>query len=192
MFLPILFGSRMWRHKQSYGMLNSLCHNDFIWNIPYIFHKKKIYPKYCIMFGKKRLRKNCGFCGFSPTYNGERKWFILLVNFVWHRQIIDPHKVCNFIDQIFAGWDLFPSAVDGMKKCSADTQDLLVWLYMCRGLGPFGPNLVRRYAGARFGTHASGTMLNEQESKLFSGVFFLCFMHVLENLTSNLGKMFFG
>jgi hypothetical protein len=61
---------------------------------------------------------------------------------------------------------------------------------MCRGLGPFGPNLVRRYAGARFGTNASGTMLNEQESKLFSGVFFLCFMHVLENLTGNLGNFF--
>ncbi len=94
MFLPILFGSQMWRHKPSYGMLNSLCHNDFIGNIPYIFHKKKLYPKYCIMFGKKRLRKNCGFCGFPPTYNGERKWFIFLVNFVWHCQIIDPHKVC--------------------------------------------------------------------------------------------------
>lgn len=41
-----------------------------------------------------------------------------------------------------------------------------------RGLGPFGPNLVRRYAGARFGTNASGTMLNEQESKLFSDYMF--------------------
>jgi hypothetical protein len=53
--------------------VEQLSHNDFIWNITYIFHKKKLYPTYCIMFVKKRLRKNCGFCGFPPTYNGERK-----------------------------------------------------------------------------------------------------------------------
>ncbi|XP_002987001.2 1-acylglycerol-3-phosphate O-acyltransferase [Selaginella moellendorffii] len=37
-----------------------------------------------------------------------------------------------------------------------------------RSLGPWGPNLVRRYTGARFGTYASGNILNEQESTLLS------------------------
>ena len=39
-----------------------------------------------------------------------------------------------------------------------------------RGLGPWGPNLVNRYAGARFGgTWGSGASLTDVESKLLSG-----------------------
>ncbi|GAB4839447.1 hypothetical protein Ancab_028969 [Ancistrocladus abbreviatus] len=37
-----------------------------------------------------------------------------------------------------------------------------------RGLGPWGPNLVRRYTGARFGVYSSGDVLNEEESRLLS------------------------
>ncbi|KAJ7556332.1 hypothetical protein O6H91_05G078800 [Diphasiastrum complanatum] len=37
-----------------------------------------------------------------------------------------------------------------------------------RSIGPWGPNLVRKYTGARFGTHASGKMLDEHESTLLS------------------------
>lgn len=43
---------------------------------------------------------------------------------------------------------------------------------LVRGIGPWGPALVRKYAGVRFGTYASGNMLNEQESKLFSDYLF--------------------
>jgi len=40
-----------------------------------------------------------------------------------------------------------------------------------RGLGPWGPNLVKNYAGARFGgKYGSGEMLTESESKLLSGI----------------------
>ncbi|KAK9713907.1 hypothetical protein RND81_06G058300 [Saponaria officinalis] len=37
-----------------------------------------------------------------------------------------------------------------------------------RGLGPWGPNLVRKYTSARFGSYASGDALNEEESKLLT------------------------
>eukprot|EP01018_Ginkgo_biloba_P039331 Gb_30725 [translate_table: standard] len=39
---------------------------------------------------------------------------------------------------------------------------------LCRGLGPWGPDLVRRYTSFRFGPHSTGDMLNEDESKLLS------------------------
>ncbi|KAI4336816.1 hypothetical protein L6164_015296 [Bauhinia variegata] len=37
-----------------------------------------------------------------------------------------------------------------------------------RGLGPWGPDLVRRYTSARFGTHSTGDMLTEEESRLLT------------------------
>ncbi|KAL9245582.1 hypothetical protein vseg_019216 [Gypsophila vaccaria] len=37
-----------------------------------------------------------------------------------------------------------------------------------RGLGPWGPNLVRKYTSARFGSYASGDALTEEESKLLT------------------------
>ncbi|KAL8130632.1 hypothetical protein V2J09_019787 [Rumex salicifolius] len=37
-----------------------------------------------------------------------------------------------------------------------------------RGLGPWGPNLVRRYTTARFGEYATGELLNDQESSLLT------------------------
>ncbi|XP_042507071.1 probable 1-acylglycerol-3-phosphate O-acyltransferase isoform X4 [Macadamia integrifolia] len=37
-----------------------------------------------------------------------------------------------------------------------------------RGLGPWGPNLVRRYTNARFRVHSTGDVLNEEESKLLT------------------------
>jgi pimeloyl-ACP methyl ester carboxylesterase len=37
-----------------------------------------------------------------------------------------------------------------------------------RGLGPWGPNLVQKYAGMRFGERAQGAKLTEDESKLMS------------------------
>ncbi|KAL9250644.1 putative 1-acylglycerol-3-phosphate O-acyltransferase [Drosera capensis] len=37
-----------------------------------------------------------------------------------------------------------------------------------RGLGPWGPGMVRRYTSARFGSYSSGDMLNEDESKLLT------------------------
>lgn len=52
-------------------------------------------------------------------------------------------------------------------------------MVLCRGIGPWGPALVRKYAGVRFGTYASGNMLNEQESKLFSGWPFLSLLVLL-------------
>lgn len=54
-------------------------------------------------------------------------------------------------------------------------------MVLCRGIGPWGPALVRKYAGVRFGTYASGNMLNEQESKLFSGWLFLSFLFLLSS-----------
>ncbi|CAM6114201.1 unnamed protein product [Calypogeia fissa] len=43
---------------------------------------------------------------------------------------------------------------------------------LVRSLGPWGPQVVRRYTGARFGTYASGLVLEEQESKLLSDYIF--------------------
>ncbi|KAL8166100.1 hypothetical protein V2J09_007599 [Rumex salicifolius] len=37
-----------------------------------------------------------------------------------------------------------------------------------RGLGPWGPNLVRNYTSARFGKHSTGDVLNEEESRLLT------------------------
>ncbi|KAL9358080.1 hypothetical protein Peur_051333 [Populus x canadensis] len=38
-----------------------------------------------------------------------------------------------------------------------------------RGLGPWGPGLVRRYTTARFGAYSTGVALAEEESKLLTG-----------------------
>ncbi|CAL9089762.1 probable 1-acylglycerol-3-phosphate O-acyltransferase [Musa acuminata AAA Group] len=37
-----------------------------------------------------------------------------------------------------------------------------------RGLGPWGPDLVRRYTSARFGSYSTGDMLTEEESSLLT------------------------
>lgn len=37
-----------------------------------------------------------------------------------------------------------------------------------RGLGPLGPDMVRRYTSARFGSHSTGTTLTEEESTLLT------------------------
>uniref|UniRef100_A0A453LCE4 1-acylglycerol-3-phosphate O-acyltransferase n=1 Tax=Aegilops tauschii subsp. strangulata TaxID=200361 RepID=A0A453LCE4_AEGTS len=37
-----------------------------------------------------------------------------------------------------------------------------------RGLGPWGPDLVRRYTTARFGSHSTGELLTENESSLLT------------------------
>lgn len=48
---------------------------------------------------------------------------------------------------------------------------MLIYLcsYFLRGLGPWGPDVVRRYTSARFGTYSSGTTLTEEESRLLTG-----------------------
>jgi hypothetical protein len=44
------------------------------------------------------------------------------------------------------------------------------WLNLSsRGLGPWGPGLVRRYTTARFGAYSTGVVLAEEESKLLTG-----------------------
>lgn len=42
--------------------------------------------------------------------------------------------------------------------------------YCGRGIGPLGPTMVRKYTSARFGTHSTGEMLTEEESKLLTGM----------------------
>eukprot|EP00262_Sarcandra_glabra_P010868 TRINITY_DN2641_c0_g1_i1.p1 TRINITY_DN2641_c0_g1~~TRINITY_DN2641_c0_g1_i1.p1 ORF type:complete len:416 (-),score=47.05 TRINITY_DN2641_c0_g1_i1:104-1270(-) len=44
-----------------------------------------------------------------------------------------------------------------------------------RGLGPWGPNLIRKYTSARFGAHSTGTILTEEESKLLTDYFYHTF-----------------
>ncbi|GLT57951.1 hypothetical protein SLA2020_308840 [Shorea laevis] len=39
---------------------------------------------------------------------------------------------------------------------------------LVRGLGPWGPDLVRKYTTARFGLYSSGDVLNEEESRLLT------------------------
>ncbi|GAV72468.1 Abhydrolase_6 domain-containing protein [Cephalotus follicularis] len=39
---------------------------------------------------------------------------------------------------------------------------------LVRGLGPWGPDLVRRYTTARFGAYSTGNVLNEDESRLLT------------------------
>ncbi|GKV46994.1 hypothetical protein SLEP1_g53944 [Rubroshorea leprosula] len=39
---------------------------------------------------------------------------------------------------------------------------------LVRGLGPWGPDLVRKYTTARFGLYSSGDVLNEEESQLLT------------------------
>lgn len=42
-------------------------------------------------------------------------------------------------------------------------------MYFYRGLGPWGPGIVRRYTTARFGSYSSGDTLTEEESRLLTG-----------------------
>ncbi|XP_057435022.1 probable 1-acylglycerol-3-phosphate O-acyltransferase [Lotus japonicus] len=41
-------------------------------------------------------------------------------------------------------------------------------LKIVRGIGPLGPTMVRKYTSARFGTHSTGEVLTEEESKLLT------------------------
>eukprot|EP00246_Nothoceros_aenigmaticus_P012293 TRINITY_DN3763_c0_g1_i3.p1 TRINITY_DN3763_c0_g1~~TRINITY_DN3763_c0_g1_i3.p1 ORF type:complete len:378 (+),score=53.43 TRINITY_DN3763_c0_g1_i3:367-1500(+) len=41
-----------------------------------------------------------------------------------------------------------------------------------RSLGPFGPNLVRKYTGARFGLYTTGTVLDDKEASFLSDYIF--------------------
>lgn len=38
-----------------------------------------------------------------------------------------------------------------------------------RGLGPWGPDVVRRYTSSRFGEYSIGDVLNEEETRLLTG-----------------------
>ncbi|XP_031475252.1 1-acylglycerol-3-phosphate O-acyltransferase [Nymphaea colorata] len=59
---------------------------------------------------------------------------------------------------------------------------------LVRGLGPWGPDLVRRYTTARFGSYSTGSTLNEEESRLLTDYFYhtcaakasgeLCLKHI--------------
>ncbi|CAN6463699.1 unnamed protein product [Victoria cruziana] len=44
---------------------------------------------------------------------------------------------------------------------------------LVRGLGPWGPDLVRKYTTARFGSYSTGSTLNEEESRLLTGIFLI-------------------
>lgn len=60
-----------------------------------------------------------------------------------------------------------------------------------RGLGPWGPDLVRRYTSARFGSYSSGDMLTEEEGRLLTGnVNTLLLSNIRANILS-LGHGFF-
>ena len=52
----------------------------------------------------------------------------------------------------------------------------------CRGLGPLGPDLVRRYTSARFGSHSTGSLLTEEESRLLTGN---CHLMLFNNVSKN-------
>lgn len=52
-------------------------------------------------------------------------------------------------------------------------------LQFCRGIGPWGPDLVRKYTSARFGSHSTGTVLTEQESMLLPGSLKINFVAML-------------
>ena len=43
-------------------------------------------------------------------------------------------------------------------------------IFFGRGLGPWGPDMVRKYTSARFVTHTTGEMLTESESRLLTGM----------------------
>ncbi|KAL5557930.1 hypothetical protein UlMin_034141 [Ulmus minor] len=43
---------------------------------------------------------------------------------------------------------------------------------LIRGLGPWGPNLVKKYTSARFGSYSTGTVLTDEESRLLSDYFY--------------------
>ncbi|CAL5382361.1 unnamed protein product [Camellia sinensis] len=46
------------------------------------------------------------------------------------------------------------------------------------GVGPFGPDMVRKYTSARFGSYSTGQVLNEEESKLLSASGELCLKYI--------------
>ncbi|CAL0318988.1 unnamed protein product [Lupinus luteus] len=43
---------------------------------------------------------------------------------------------------------------------------------LIRGLGPWGPDIVGKYTSSRFGTHSTGEVLTEEESKLLTDYFY--------------------
>ncbi|GJN34380.1 hypothetical protein PR202_gb23036 [Eleusine coracana subsp. coracana] len=54
----------------------------------------------------------------------------------------------------------------GPAGFSSETEHSSEWL--TKGLGPWGPGLVQRYTSARFGSHATGDLLTDQESTLLT------------------------
>lgn len=46
----------------------------------------------------------------------------------------------------------------------------LLWDLFCRGIGPFGPDLVHKYMSARFGAYSTGEVLSGEETRLLTGI----------------------
>lgn len=57
----------------------------------------------------------------------------------------------------------------------------LFWDLSCRGIGPFGPDVVHKYTSARFGAYSSGEVLSDEETRLLTGIFkrLICWSLVL-------------
>lgn len=112
-----------------------------------------------------------GAAGFSEESDRiiqfRSTWRGAIANLMWDANLT-PQKIVRWCqypsDDYFMNDLLKPHDTIWSKEWGAD--DML----LCRGIGPWGPSLVRKYAGVRFGTYTTGNMLNEQESKLFSGL----------------------
>lgn len=73
----------------------------------------------------------------------------------------------------FFGINTYSTSTDNIvaiNECSGSLElTFVVVNSTCRGLGPWGPDLVRKYTSARFGAQAQGTVLTEEESRLLTG-----------------------
>ncbi|KAG6538226.1 hypothetical protein ZIOFF_003338 [Zingiber officinale] len=86
-------------------------------------------------------------------------WKGAFINHLWESNVT-PQK---FIRQSFF---LAKFYILLQILCVSFNINNVVFIY--RGLGPWGPNLVQRYTSARFGSYSTGEVLTEEESKLLT------------------------
>ena len=109
-----------------------------------------------------------------PLYLHSIKWIQLQSNSI---NFIDDLN-CEFHFQLISSrlnsiTNWFQKKVD-LFTCHSEaslcwcTEDLII-IFFCRGVGPWGPNVVRNYTTARFGTYSTGDVLTEEESRLLTG-----------------------
>ncbi|RVW50352.1 putative 1-acylglycerol-3-phosphate O-acyltransferase [Vitis vinifera] len=100
-----------------------------------------------------------GPAGFSLESDGKSEW-LTRFRATWKGAVLNHLWESNFTPQKLVRKEL--------KIISDLSKELEYLMLVERGIGPWGPDLVRKYTSARFSSYSTGDLLTEEESKLLT------------------------